>query len=113
MAVDDISLEMLSPLGVSDGAVRLGPTLQQSRARAVGHANSGKIDIARDITNEVSSAAQDEAHQQPTGVRFVLLYLCILLGAFFIGYVRRPFVAIGSMNVELMAACRIQVAWRR
>lgn len=43
--------------------------------------------------DDVASHNGDKAHEiqdpnRPTGVRFALLYLCILLGSFFIGYVR-------------------------
>ena len=57
-------------------------------------ARSGEIQDAPSEKKDCNDfACQDELDEaqdpnRPKGVRFALLYLCILLGSFFIGYVR-------------------------
>jgi hypothetical protein len=49
---------------------------------------------------------------RPKGVRFALLYLCILLGSFFIGYVRGNVPGKIRSVGKLTPCSRTQVAWR-
>ena len=59
----------------------------KARPDDIQDATSEKKDC-EDVTSQ-SGGELDEAPDpnQPKGVRFALLYLCILLGSFFVGYV--------------------------
>ena len=63
----------------------------------------------RDDDGDASEVAQadngsDDA-QKPKGIRFAVLYTCLLLGCFFVGYVR--FGAFTREEMRLTTRCRI------
>jgi hypothetical protein len=59
------------------------------------HANGSKAPARSDDKDEDVAAAVDavdaaENPKRPTGFRFAIIYGCILIGDFFVGYVSRP-----------------------
>jgi hypothetical protein len=73
---------------VERGTAQTTTISSKARSHNVQDAPSEKKDCG-DATSQ-SGDELDEAQDpnRPKGVRFALLYLCILLGSFFIGYVR-------------------------
>jgi hypothetical protein len=70
------------------GTVRATATPSKARSEDIQDAPSEKK-VCNDIASQDGDSIDEiQDPNRPKGVRFALLYLCILLGSFFIGYVR-------------------------
>jgi hypothetical protein len=104
-----------SPISCEEGVAQAAANSQQTYPDDCEHAPPEKID--RDPSDmggtpvDVNIMTETKDSDRPKGVRFALLYLCILLGSFFIGYVRDTDPALIHLRVfELTPPPRTQAA---
>ena len=103
-----------TPAELETGAAGVAALADESRAQDAECQRPEKTSCEK---AESAAVSQDEeaadAHEDPNrpkGVRFALLYFCILLGSFFMGYVRpwRKFPVLRTMVLTMF--CRIPAA---
>jgi hypothetical protein len=70
------------------GTARTAAISMKARSNDIQNAPSEKKDREDIASKDGDRLDETQDPNLPKGVRFALLYLCILLGSFFIGYVR-------------------------
>jgi hypothetical protein len=70
------------------GTARITAVSPKACSDDIQDAPSEKKDCENVASQSGDKPDETQDPNRPTGVRFALLYLCILLGSFFIGYVR-------------------------
>ena len=80
--------EAASASAVAGAAIAsVGDAKQQTTANVEGKQNTSSDNASRE-TGEEAGEDDYENQNRPKGVKFAILFLCILLGDFFVGYVR-------------------------